>query len=148
VSSNNVSLSVSCGSAVLLSGDTVQFRKRTLHLQEVFSSARAKPKLVKMLREEIMCVAFYSDSRLAFPRSDNTSLGFIALMFTYIAQYRGCPGSAALLSGDTVQFRKRKLHLQEVFSSARAKPKLVKMLREEIMCVAFLLRQSACFSSL
>jgi hypothetical protein len=38
--------------------------------------------------------------------------------------------------------------LQELYSSARAEPKLAKMLRERLMFVAFLLRQSACFSSL
>ena len=67
---------------VMLLYDTVQFRKRTLHLQELYSSSKAKPKLAKMLREEIMCVAFCSVNRLAFPRSDYASLSFIALMFT------------------------------------------------------------------
>ena len=39
------------GCAALLLDDTAQFRKRTLHLQELYSSARAEPKLVKMLSE-------------------------------------------------------------------------------------------------
>ena len=41
----------------------------------------------KMLSERIMFVAFCSDSRLAFPRSDYASLSRIALMFTTLHSF-------------------------------------------------------------
>ena len=74
--------------------------------------------------------------------------GFIAVILPYIAQHRSFRVSAALLSYDTVQFRKRTLHLQELYSSARAEPKLAKNARKDSCLLHFCLRQSACFSSL
>ena len=114
------------GSAVLLLDDTVQFRKRTLHLQELYSSARAEPKLAKMLREEIMCVAFLLRQSACFSSLWLCISKLHCADVYYIAQYRSFPVSAALLSDDTVQFRKRTLNLQELYSSSKAKPKLGK----------------------
>ena len=88
-------------------------------MQELYSSARAEPKLVKMLREEIMLMHFYSDSRLAFPRSDNTSLSRITLMFTTlhsIAVVLAAPSYCHMILRNSVN----RLHCADVYYIAQS----------------------------
>jgi len=86
----------------------VQYRKQELHLQELYSSAQAFLALRAKIRninvahfaeqkrlasrysqkcEKNYMLHFCSNSRLADPRSDYTSLSYIPLKFPLIAQY-------------------------------------------------------------
>ena len=92
---------------VLLSRDIVQFQTDS-SLAKAVSSARAEPKLAKMLKGKThVCCIFCSDSRLAFPRSDNTSLSFITLMFTTLHSLTVLWVVLSCYSVDAVQFRKQ-----------------------------------------